>query len=78
MTLEQLQARIRFQWVGYGTFEVTMTYKGKTLRTTTHDTLAIDRINTDDCTPPRQVVGFYTLKGAYQALYNQIKSNNEL
>lgn len=78
MTLEQLQARIRFQWVGYGTYKVTMTYNGKTLSATTHDTLAIDRINTDDCTPPRQVVGHYTLKGAYQALYNQIKSNNDL
>ena len=78
MTLEQLQNRIDFSWVGYGTYEVTMQYRGKTLWAITHDTLAIDRINSDDCTPPRQVVGYYTLKGAYQALYNQIKRNNDL
>lgn len=78
MTLEQLQNRIDYSSVGYGIYHVTMQYRGKTLWAMTHDTLAIDRIKTDDCTPPRQVVGSYTLKGAYVALYNEIKRKYEI
>lgn len=76
MTLQQLQQRVDMQWIGYGTYRIWTTYRGQRLTAITHNTLATDRIQSDDTTPARQEVGYYTLRGAYQALHDEVLMKN--
>lgn len=76
MTLKELQQRVEMTWVGYGTFRIWTTYRGRKLSAITHNTLAVDRIRSDVSTPARQEVGFYTLRGAYQALHDEVLMKN--
>ena len=77
MTLEQLQNRVTMTWIGYGTYRVKTTHRGRQLSGITHNTLAIDRIKSDDCVPARKEVGLYTLRSAYQALHDEIIRQEE-
>lgn len=76
MTLTQLQQRVDMQWTGHGTYRIWTTHRGRRLTAITHNTLATDRINSDDSTPARKEVGYYTLRGAYQALHDEIIMKN--
>lgn len=78
LTLSQLQQRVELQWIGYGTYRIWTTYRGHRLTAITHNTLATDRIHSDDSIPARQEVGYYTLRGAYQALHDEILMKNQL
>lgn len=72
MTLQELQQRVEKCWIGYGTYRVWTTYRGRRLSCISHNTLAVDRINSDDWVPARKEVGFYTLRSAYQALHDEV------
>ena len=72
MTTKELRDRIKVEKTGYGTFKVTDTKTGHT--GITHNTLAIDRIDSDEDTPAKAVECGYTLKEAYMALYNETKT----
>ena len=77
MTLEQLKERTAVERISNGSYKVTITYKGKEYTTISHNSLAYDRIDTDDSeTPAREVHGTYTKKGAYQHLYEKCKEDN--
>lgn len=76
MTLKELQQRVEMTWVGYGTFRIWTTYRGRKLSAITHNTLAVDRIRSDVYTPARQEVYSYTLRGAYQALHDEVLMKN--
>lgn len=76
LSLSQLQQRVEMLWVGYGTYRIWTTYRGRKLSAITHNMLAVDRIHSDDSIPVRQEVGFYTLRGAYQVLHDEVLMKN--
>lgn len=61
----------------YGTFSIYTTYYGKTYKTDTHNTLAIDRLTESDL-HPRAERFTYTAAAAAKALYNEILTANRL
>ena len=80
MNAEELRNRIQVRWKGYGTYEVTIEYRNKYYRCTSHNSLAYDRINVDgtECYGDRQEVGTYTYKSALQSFYDECKRKNDL
>lgn len=66
------------QIVGYGHYKVTFVYKGKEISCITTNTLALDRINSQDIYTPNMERYTYTEKQALQALYNECKEKNNL
>ena len=79
MTTQELRGRITIQWKGYGTYKVTIEYRGKFYSCTSHNSLAYDRITGyADEVPDRAVYDFYTYKGALQALFDECKRANDL
>jgi hypothetical protein len=79
MKTRELQDRVRFIKTGYGTFKVTIEYKGQEYSCTTHNTLAIDRINgSDDWGSDLEIHCGYTLKQAYMALWDECKRANDI
>lgn len=44
MTTKQLDDAIDWRWIGYGTYEVTISYRNKIYKCHTHNTMAIDYI----------------------------------
>jgi hypothetical protein len=79
MTTQELRGRITIQWKGYGTYKVTIEYRGKFYSCTTHDSLAYDRITGYAYEVPDMAVkGSYTYKGALQALFDECKRANYL
>lgn len=77
LSLSELQQRVEMTWVGYGTYRISTTYRGQQLTAISHNTLAVDRIHSDDSTPARKEVGYYTLRGAYQALHDEVLMKNQ-
>lgn len=78
MTLKQLQDRIKIRrGNGYCSYIVTITYRGTEYSTRSNNSLAWDRISDAD-EDPRTEVGFYTLKQAYLAFYDECKRDNGL
>ena len=79
MTTQELRDRITIKWKGYGSYKVTIEYRGKIYSCTSHNSLAYDRIRgyVDDV-PDRVVRDFYTYKGALQSLYDECKRANDL
>lgn len=65
MTLKELKNKVSIGCCTHGTFKVTITYRGKEFSCASADTLAYDVIKFNESTP------FYTLKQAYQALYDE-------
>lgn len=79
MTTQELRGRITIQWKGYGTYKVTIEYRGKCYSCTSHNSLAYDRIKGyADEVPDRALKDFYTYKGALLALYDECKRANNL
>ena len=48
MTKQELLNKVSISWKGYGTFNVTIEFRGKRYSCTSHNTLAYDRIRSDD------------------------------
>ena len=79
MTTQELRDRITIQRTGYGTYKVTIVYRGETFSCTSHNSLAYDRITGYAYdVPDKAVKDFYTYKGALQALWDECKQRNEL
>ncbi len=79
MTTQELRDRITIQRYGYGTYKVTIKYRGRCYSCISHDSLAYDRITGyADEVPDRAVRDFYTYKGALRALYDRCKRANGL
>lgn len=71
MTLEGFQKRIEFHKIGYGTWRVILNCYSRGYRSgITHDSLAVDRINSD--VSPRVHLYGYTLLQAYASLYRSL------
>ena len=76
MTTQELRDRIHFKWKGYGTYKVTIEYRGKFYSCTSHNSLAYDRIRSD--VEDRVEVYGYTYKQACRSFYNECKRANNL
>ena len=61
-----------------GRYMVEIYYRGKFYSCHSNNSLAWDRINSDDTTPARRLDGFYTLKSALKAFYDECKRKNGL
>ena len=78
MTTLQLKQKVSFFFSGYGHKKVTIIYRGKEYSCTSTNTIATDRINSDDA-ERKTPKGFYTtLKQAYLSLWNECKRANDL
>lgn len=78
MNLQQLKNVVKVsREIGYCSYEVTITYRGKKYTCYSNNSLAWDRLD-DDNYPDNKIVGFYTNKGAYQAFYEECKRKNNL
>lgn len=72
MTLKELQDKVyRIGVCCGGQFEVVIMYRNKLYHCQSNNTLAYDTIKSDD-------VGYYTLKQAMKALYDECKTKNNL
>lgn len=78
MTTEELRRRITIQRKAFGTYEITIEYRGKFYSCTSHNSLAYDRIGYAADVPDRAVYDFYTYRGALQELYDECKQHNRL
>lgn len=79
MTTQELRERISIKWRGYGSYRITIDFRGKMYSCTSHNSLAYDRINGyADEVSDRVVECSYTYKGALQALYDECKRANGL
>ena len=72
MTLEQLEERVNWQWTGYGTYRVTIVYRGKEYHCTSHNTLASDDYQSDSRSY------YKTDKQCLMAFYDECKRANHL
>lgn len=77
MTTQELRKRITIQWKGYGSYKVTIEYRGKLYSCTSHNSLAYDRIKSSDVEDNVESYG-YTYKQACLSFYNECKRNNDL
>lgn len=73
MTLKQLEERVSWSWCGYGTYEVTITYRGKQYHCKCHDTLA-----NDDYQSEGHRSYYKTDKQCLMAFYDECKRKNNL
>lgn len=79
MTTKELKEKVRVEWRGYGSYKVTIEYRGKFYSCTSNNSSAYDRIRGDeDDVPDRALRHFYTKKGALQALYDECKRWHDL
>ena len=80
MTLNQLKQKFNgATMTGYGHYRISFDIYGKERTCTTTNTLALDRINSEDYDWGTNHKKFYaTIKQAYEALYNEVKRNNNL
>lgn len=78
MTLEKLQQKIvSFSKVGAGHWRVTIEYRGKYYSATSMNSCAIDRLHNDEVTDMTSRYG-YTVRQAFQSLYDCVKRVNHL
>ena len=77
MTIQEVIDRIAIQWKGYGTYKVTIEYRGKLYSCTSHNSLACERIKNIDVGDKVKVNG-YTYKQASLSFYNECKRANNL
>ena len=78
MTKQELLNKVSISWKGYGTFNVTIEFRGKSYSCTSHNTLAYDRIRSDDSMSEYRSEFGYTYKQALEALYDECKRANNL
>ena len=80
MTLNELREHVvSITWKGWGHYRVTITWRGKEYSTTSNNSLAWDRIKSQDyyLDTDKGSEGC-TLKQAYYAFYEEVKRNNHL
>lgn len=79
MTTQELRERISIEWRGYGSYRITIDFRGKMYSCTSHNSLAYDRIKgyADEVLDRVEKCG-YTYKGALQSLYDECKRANGL
>ncbi len=78
MTIQDLIEKVNVahgNW--YGHYKVTIKYRNRTYQCTSTNSLAWDRIHSMDASPI-EVVGYYTLRQAYLAFYNECREKNNL
>lgn len=75
MTLKQLQNNIIMSPIGYGTYKVTITYRGKRYHCHSNNSMAYDMLNHEKGEPKAY---YNTQKQARQAVWNECKYKNEL
>lgn len=73
-TLNQLKKIVSFGFSGYGHNRIAIIYRGKEYTCKSTNTIATDRIKSDDGSANYG----YTEKQAYIALYNECKRANNL
>lgn len=74
MKLKVLKERVRVLGdAGYGHKRIEIVYKGKSYSFITTNTLATDRLLEDGYISDRKCSSYYTLKQAYQSLWNEGK-----
>lgn len=79
MTLQQLSDKIDLGICLHGQFNVTIRYRGGEYRCKSNNTLAYDRIKgSDDWNSDKEIQCGYTLKQAYQALWDECKRENDI
>lgn len=79
MTTKELKRRVRdIGFAGYGHHKIEILYRGKYYTCVTTNTLATDRLRGEGEIPDKTKSGFYTLKEALYALYNECKRKNSL
>lgn len=61
-----------------GRYYVEIYLRGRFYSCFSNNSPAWDRVHCDDYTPARAVLGGYTLKGAFRALYNECKRKNAI
>lgn len=64
--------------IGFNKFEVEIIHRNKLYRCQSNNSMAWDRILEKDDINDNQVSGTYTLKGAFQAFYDECKLKNDL
>lgn len=77
MTTQDLIGRVTIQWKGYGSYNVTIEYRGKFYYCTSHNSLAYDRIKNSAVEDRVEAYG-YTYKQAFRSFYNECKRANNL
>lgn len=78
MTTQKIIDRTNITWKGMGSYEVKIEYRGKTYRCQSNNSLAWDRIHSDEDLGDRMKLDFYTKKGAWQAFYDECKRKNNI
>ena len=78
MTLKQFKDKVSVTWKGYGTYRIEIEYRGREYTCLTHNAPAYDRIKGNDDWTDRTVACFYTLKQAYQHLWDECKRKNDI
>jgi hypothetical protein len=73
MTEKELKERVNVRWAGYGTYKVTINYRGKEYTCTSHNAPAYDMLDDHDTRG-----AYYTSKGAYQSFWDECKRKNNL
>lgn len=77
MNTNYYRSRTKVGICTWGQFDITITYRGKTYHCTSNSTLAYDRLD-DDNYPDNYIIGFYSNKQAWKALYEECKRKNNL
>ena len=75
MTEKQLRERVRVEWIGYGTYRVTITYRGKEYACKSHNSLAYDMRNWEQGEPR---AWYASARQALEAFYDECKRANML
>lgn len=70
MNFEQLNQRVKWQWVGYGTYKVTIIYNRKQYTCISHNTIANDDYQSEHRTY------YKTDKQCLSAFYEECKRKN--
>ena len=73
MTEKKLKERVKWSWCGYGTYNVSITYRGKDYHCKSHNTLA-----NDDYQEEGHRSFYKTDKQCLLAFYNECKRKNNL
>ena len=73
MTTEELKERVSWRWCGYGTYEVTITYRDKQYHCHSHNTIA-----NDDYQSEGHRSHYTTDKQCLMAFYDECKRKNHL
>ena len=78
MTKQELLNKVSISRKGYGTYDVTTEFRGKNYSCTSNDTMAYDRIKSNDSMSEYRSEFGYTYKQALEAFYDDCKRINNL